>query len=212
MRDQAGLAEQFEDAQQQLETATLGMWAFLSTEVLFFGGLFLAYTVYRHAYPADFAAGSRSTDLLYGTLNTALLLTSSLTMALAAQAASETRRRATVRWLGLTLALAAGFLVVKGFEYHEDFARNLIPGPGFARELPPRAGLFFWLYWAMTGLHAVHVLVGIGALAAITVLARRGRFSSAYHTPVELAGLYWHFVDLVWIFLYPLLYLIDRHG
>ena len=173
---------------------------------------FSAYILYRHLYPDAFAIGSRQTNLLYGTLNTAILLTSSLTMALAVHAAGEGKVKSTVRFLLLTLLFAIGFLVVKGFEYHEDIVKRLVPGPGFDPALPPRAALFFWLYWAMTGLHAIHVTVGIGLLAVITMLAKRGRFSSRYSTPVEVSGLYWHFVDLVWIFLYPLLYLIDRHG
>lgn len=206
------LAEQFEDAEQQSEASHLGMWTFLATEVLFFGGLFLAYIVYRHFYFHAFAVGSRETNIFYGTLNTAILLTSSLTMALAVHAAREDNSKAIVRSLLLTLSFAAGFLVVKGFEYHEDFVKNLLPGAKFNSALLPRVQIFFWLYWAMTGLHAIHVLVGIGLLSVITVLAKCGRFSSLYHTPVEVVGLYWHFVDLVWIFLYPLLYLIDRHA
>jgi len=206
------IAEQFEDAAQQREAATLGMWTFLATEILFFGGLFTAYVAYRHAYPDGFAAGSRHTDLFFGTLNTAILLTSSLTMALAVHAAQGNQIKSTVRCLFLTLGLAFGFLVVKGFEYHKDFVEHLIPGAGFAPELPERAQLFFWLYWAMTGLHALHVIVGLGVLTVMTWLAWRGRFSAAYHTPIEMAGFYWHFVDIVWIFLYPLLYLIGRHA
>lgn len=206
------VAEQFQDAEQQHQASELGMWTFLVTEVLFFGGLFLVYIIYRHFYPEAFAIGSRHTDLFYGTLNTAILLTSSLTMALAVHAAGEGNRDATVRGLMLTLLFAIGFLVVKGFEYHEDFVEQLVPGAHFNTSLPLHAGLFFWLYWAMTGLHAVHVTIGIGVLTVITLLARKKRFSKQYHTPVEVVGLYWHFVDLVWIFLYPLLYLIDRHS
>ena len=206
------LAPQFADADQQAEASHLGMWTFLATEVLFFGGLFMAYILYRHLYPDAFAIGSRHTDLLYGTLNTAILLTSSLTMALAVHAARESQTKSIVRYLVLTIVFAVGFLVVKGFEYHEDFVDHLVPGPNFNAALPPRAGMFFWLYWAMTGLHAIHVTVGVGLLSVITILARRGRFSGRYYTPVEVSGLYWHFVDLVWIFLYPLLYLIDRHS
>jgi len=202
------VAEQFEDANQQHEAAQLGTWTFLATEVLFFGGLFMAYIVYRHTYPADFAAASQHTNALLGTLNTALLLTSSWTMALAVHAAQEGQVRPLLRNLLLTLGLAVGFLVVKGFEYHEDFVKNLIPGPSFADTLPPRAELYFVLYWAMTGLHAIHVLVGVGLLAVTTLMAGRHHFSARYHTPVEMVGLYWHFVDLIWIFLYPLLYLI----
>jgi cytochrome c oxidase subunit III len=210
--DASFVAEQFEDSAQQYQASVLGMWIFLATEILFFGGLFMAYLLYRHTYPTGFAAGSRATDLFYGTLNTVLLLTSSLTMALGVHAAQQGQRRSLVRFLGFTLAFAGGFLVVKGFEYHEDYVRHLVPGTFFDKNLHPQAELFFYLYWAMTGLHAFHVLVGILVLSSILFLARRDRFSSTYFTPVEVAGLYWHFVDIVWIFLYPLLYLIDRHA
>jgi cytochrome c oxidase subunit III len=211
-KPQSIVAEQFEDADQQVQASTLGMWTFLATEVLFFGGLFLAYIVYRHFYFDGFAAGSARTDLFFGTINTAILLTSSLTMALAVHAAKEGNNKSTTSFLLLTLLFAVGFLVVKAFEYHKDFVEHLVPGSDFPKTLPQRAELFFWLYWAMTGLHAIHVFVGLLVLAMIAWLTRRGTFSSHYHTPVEIAGLYWHFVDLVWIFLYPLLYLIDRHA
>lgn len=206
------VAEQFEDAQQQREAATLGMWVFLATEVLFFGGLFLAYVVYRHIYYEAFAVGSAHTDLFYGTLNTAILLTSSLTMALAVHATHAGQTKHIVRWLLLTVALALGFLVVKGFEYHKDFVDQLVIGPNFNQALPERAELFFWLYWAMTGLHGLHVIVGIGVLSGIALLITRRKILRQHDNTVEIAGLYWHFVDLVWIFLYPLLYLIDRHA
>ncbi len=206
------VAEQFADAEQQSEAAHLGMGTFLATEILFFGGLFMAYILYRHTYSVGFALGSRHTNLFYGTLNTGILLTSSLTMALAVHAAQEGKTRSLVRCLVLTLLFALGFLVVKGFEYHEDFVEKLVPGPNFNPQLPAQAGIFFWLYWTMTGLHAIHVTAGIGLLSVIAAMARRGRFSPRYYTPVEVSGLYWHFVDLVWIFLYPLLYLIDRHA
>jgi cytochrome c oxidase subunit 3 len=205
------LAGQFEDAAQQREASQLGMWTFLSTEILFFGGLFVAYFVYRHAYPEAFAIGSRHTNLFYGTLNTAILLTSSLTMALAVHAALAGNKKSTARCLGLTLLFAVGFLVVKYFEYRQDLGEQLVPGSNFNPTLPGHAQIFFWLYWVMTGLHAIHVTAGVALLSVIAVHAKRGRFSTAYNTPVEVAGLYWHFVDLVWIFLYPLLYLIDRH-
>jgi cytochrome c oxidase subunit 3 len=139
------LAEQFADAEQQHEAAQLGMWTFLATEVLFFGGLFMAYILYRHLYPDAFGVASRHTNLFFGTLNTAILLTSSFTMALAVHAAQESKTKHTVRYLMLTLLLAAGFLVVKGFEYHEDFVERLVPGPGFNPTLPLRAQMFFWL-------------------------------------------------------------------
>ena len=209
----ANLAPQFEDAAQQRETAQFGMWVFLATEVLFFGGLFMAYILYRHLYPADFAIGSRHTDLLYGTLNTAILLTSSLTMALAVHAAHNDRRASSLRCLLLTLLFAAGFLVVKGFEYHEDIVEHLVPGAGFDSELPVTRSHFF-LAVLDDDRPARHPRDGghRRAFGVIAWMTRCGKFSNAYYTPVEIAGLYWHFVDLVWIFLYPLLYLIDRHG
>jgi cytochrome c oxidase subunit III len=205
------VAPQFEDAAQQREAATLGMWTFLATEILFFGGLFMGYITYRHAYPQAFAEGSRQINVIFGTINTALLLTSSLTMALAVQAAQVGKNRSLVRFLLLTIGFALGFMVVKGLEYHEDFVEHLVPGRSFSSALRPHVEIFFVLYWAMTGLHACHVLVGIGLLATLAWLGSRGRFSAAYNTPVEMVGLYWHFVDIVWLFLYPLLYLIDRH-
>jgi cytochrome c oxidase subunit III len=208
----SALAEQFDDLPQQREAATLGMWTFLATEVLFFGGLFLAYTVYRSSYPRAFAQASQHTVMLLGTINTAILLTSSLFMALAVRAAQLNRRVSLVGYLLLTVFLGVCFLGVKGYEYHEDLTEHLLPGNSFRPGLPPQAQIFWFLYWAMTGLHALHVTIGVGLLSVITLLAVRGRFSDQYHNPVEMSGLYWHFVDLVWIVLYPLLYLIDRHS
>ena len=185
---------------------------FLATEILFFGGMFMAYIIYRHLYHEAFAEASRHTIVAFGTINTAILLTSSLTMAFAVHAAQENKTKSIVRFLLLTVFLGCSFLVVKGFEYHDDITEHLWPGPHFNKSLPPQAQIFWFLYWAMTGLHAIHVTVGIGLLSVIAILAQHGRYSRQYHTPVEISGLYWHFVDLVWIFLYPLLYLIDRHG
>lgn len=205
------LAEQFDDLPQQQEASTLGMWTFLATEILFFGGMFMAYIVYRHTYYHAFAAASRHTSVFFGTLNTAVLLTSSLTMALAVHAAQKSRTRALVRFLVLTIFLACCFLVVKGLEYHKDLEENLWPGAHFRAGLPPQSQIFWFLYWAMTGLHALHVTIGIGLLSFMAFLAARGRFSAVYHNPIEISGLYWHFVDIVWIFLYPLLYLVNRY-
>jgi cytochrome c oxidase subunit 3 len=205
------LREQFDSLEQQREASRLGIWAFLATEVMFFGGLFVGYAVYRHAYPSSFAAASRQTNLLCGTMNTALLLTSSLTMALAIHAAERGAQKALLRNLCLTILLAIGFLAVKALEYTGDFREHLVPGPSFALRGDARTELFFYFYWAMTGLHTLHVLIGIGVLSAIALMTKRGRFSAEYHNPVEAAGLYWHFVDIVWIYLYPLLYLIGRH-
>ncbi len=206
-------AHQFDDAQQQLEASQLGMWIFLVTEILFFGGLFLVYSVYRTLYPTAFGDGSNQLDLTLGTVNTAVLIGSSLTMALAVHAAQSGRRNAQVFFLIATIALGSVFLGIKGVEYAHKFHEGHVPGPNFT--FPggdaQQVELFFSLYFCMTGLHAVHMIIGIGILGVLTWMARRGRFGPAYYTPVEIAGLYWHFVDIVWIFLFPLLYLIARH-
>ena len=204
------LAEQYDNLEQQHESSRLGLWLFLATEVLFFGALFLAYVVYRHAYPHEFALASRQTNLFLGTLNTAVLLTSSLTMALAVHAAQQSRIRALLRFLAITFILGIGFLVIKALEYHEHFSDHLVPGARFALATHPKAQLFFWLYFVMTGLHAIHVTVGLGLIVILLRLSSKLRFSADYYTPVEMGGLYWHFVDIVWVFLYPLLYLINR--
>lgn len=205
------VAEQFDDPPQQLEAATLGMWAFLATEVLFFGGLFLSYIVYRHAYPNAFAQASRHTDLFFGTLNTALLLTSSLTMSLAIHAAQEARNRALVGLLLLTMIIGCAFLAVKGLEYRKDIHDQLVPGVHFDKTLPIQSQIFWYLYWLMTGVHSLHLVVAIGVLAVVAWSASRGKFSAGYHNPVIISGLYWHFVDMIWVWLYSLLYLVNRH-
>jgi cytochrome c oxidase subunit 3 len=217
------VAHHFDDAAQQYEAAGLGMWLFLATEILFFGGLFAGYTQYRFWYPNEFAFGSHQLDVWLGAANTAVLLTSSLTMALAVLAAQTSDRDGTVRFLVLTMILGSIFLGVKAYEYHHKYEEHLIPGPAF--QMPEShdtaashltlsensAGpveIFFSFYFAMTGLHALHMVIGIAVLAWLAIRAGRGAFSDAYFTPVEMAGLYWHFVDIVWVFLYPLLYLI----
>jgi cytochrome c oxidase subunit 3 len=201
---------QFETMEQQQEASTLGMWAFLVTEVMFFGGLFGAYTVYRYLYPHAFSEASHHLNYVIGAINTAVLICSSMTMALAVRAAQLGQRRSQVIFLLLTIALGATFLGVKVVEYHDKFVHHLVPGASFHFEGPygREAQIFFSLYFAMTGMHAVHMIIGIGMLSTLTVLAWRGHFSSQYFTPVELGGLYWHFVDIVWIYLFPLLYLI----
>jgi len=206
------LAEQFDDNRQQHHAAMLGMWTFLATEILFFGALFLAYTLYRHFYFEDFGAASKLTDVTFGTINSVILLTSSLSVAIAVRAAKLNHFKSTIRGLSWTVALGMAFLVVKGLEYHEDITKHLVPGPSFTGELPPHAQLFFWLYWTMTGLHAVHVTVGIGVLSIITAWTWRKKNLHARATTIEMAGLYWHFVDIVWLYLYPLLYLVNRHS
>ncbi len=221
------VAHHFADADQQREAATLGMWVFLVTEVLFFGGMFATYAIYRHLYYDAFSAGSHHLSWKIGFFNTLVLIASSLTMAMAVYSASTERRARIVIYLILTILLGSVFLGVKYFEYREKIAPCLGDGPhtgcllpgarfdgealhltgGAARE----AQIYFSLYFGMTGLHATHMIVGIPILGIIAVMAHRGRFSRAWHTPVELTGLYWHFVDIVWIFLFPLLYLIGHH-
>ena len=209
----ARLKHHFDDLQQQREAATLGMWVFLATEVLFFGGLFAAYLVYRVWYPTTFGEASRNLHLTFGAINTVVLITSSLTMALAVEASAIDRRRSLIPFLLVTMALGATFLVIKGFEYHHKWVEHLVPGPRFTFGGPDpiHAQIFFSLYFALTGLHALHMVIGLGILTVIVIMAVRGRFTAEWNTPVEISGLYWHFVDIIWIFLFPLLYLIDRH-
>jgi cytochrome c oxidase subunit 3 len=226
------VAHHFDDAEQQYTAASLGMWLFLATEVLFFGGLFCGYAQYRYWYPAEFAAGSHRLNLWLGAINTAVLLTSSLTMALAVHAAQTNDRRGVMRFLALTIVLGSAFLGVKAYEYYHKFEERLVPGPSFTLEAshvsehegvsevsaaPPTdpgnfqkesVELFFSFYFGMTALHALHMVIGIAILAVLLAAAQRGAFSAAYFTPVEMTGLYWHFVDIVWVFLFPLLYLI----
>lgn len=207
------LAEQFDDPAQQAEAAHLGMWLFLGTEVLFFGGLFVAYIVYRTAYPLAFADASRALSVACGTADTALLLISSFVMAMAVHAAKTGSRR-LLSILLLSAATFGGlFLVLHGYEYWRDVAEGHLPGRNFRWETgvaPREVELFYVLYFIMTGLHTVHVLVGVALLVVMAALAWRGRFSSQYFTPIEITGLYWHFVDVVWVFLFPLLYLIGH--
>jgi cytochrome c oxidase subunit 3 len=210
------LREQFDTAAQQKDASTLGMWIFLITEVMFFGGLFLAYTVYRHVYPEIFAIASTTLNVYIGAANTVVLLCSSLTMVLAVRAAQLGQKNAIILFLILTLILGGVFLGVKAYEWNEKFEEHHIPGASFHLEgvSPDQEGhaqLFFSLYFAMTGLHALHMIIGAGLLTYLILEARKGRYTAEYNTPVDLIGLYWHFVDIIWIFLFPLLYLIDRH-
>ena len=208
------LQHHFDSLEQQHEAATLGMWLFLITEVLFFGGLFLAYTLYRIWYPVAWAEASRELDIVLGAFNTAVLIGSSLTMAFAVRAAQTGKQRATVVWILLTMALGLVFLIVKYFEYKEKFEHHHVPGPNFAFE-GPQAGpaqIYFSLYFLLTGLHATHMIIGFFIMSVIAWMAHKKRFTPEWYTPVEISGLYWHFVDIVWIFLFPLLYLVDRAG
>jgi cytochrome c oxidase subunit III len=208
------LAHHFDDLAQQGEAASLGMWVFLVTEVLFFGGLFLVYLVYRSTYPEAFIAGSHELDVLLGGINTAVLITSSLTMALAVHAAQTGHRRALMIFLVATMVLGAAFLGIKGVEYYHKFVEHHIPGPGFQfeEEFRRHAQLFFSLYFIMTGLHALHMIIGLAIMTWMLWWSWRGIVTQEYYSPIEISGLYWHFVDIVWIFLFPLLYLLGRHG
>jgi cytochrome c oxidase subunit III len=191
---------------------SLGMWLFLIGEVMFFGALFTGYTVYRITYPGSFSEASRLLDLPYGTLNTAILLTSSLTVALAVNSAQRDLRRSLVLFLLATILLGSIFLGIKGLEYIHKIEQGLFPAGAFAYPgaNPEGARLFFSLYFIMTGLHAVHMIGGILVIGLLAFRAWRGHFSARHYAPVELLGLYWHFVDIVWIFLFPMFYLIDR--
>jgi len=228
------LQHHFENMEQQREAGTIGMWVFLVTEIMFFGGMFLAYTLYRSYYPAAFAAASNHLDITLGAINTAVLIVSSFTMALAVYGTQVGRTRMQNICLFLTLVLGLTFLGIKAVEYRSKYEDRLIPGrliPG--REFGPQVAeandtdphklhlrdgasvrqveMFYWIYFAMTGMHALHMVIGAGLLTVILILSLRGRFSPEYHSPVEISGLYWHFVDIVWIFLFPLLYLLGRH-
>src|SRR5262245_27766713 len=236
---------------QQKEAAVIGMWLFLLTEILFFGGLFVAYMIYRVWYFEAFAEASRRLSIFWGGLNTGVLILSSLTMALGVRAAQTNNRKWTVNWLVLTMILGCVFLGVKVIEYSDKFANYEVPGPGYnwlyheqheaaaggehsaasaeatasqaaqggehrqlhmtPDQLQRTTQIYFSLYFTMTGLHALHMIIGVGLMMVITWMAWKGKFDEHYYTPVEMSGLYWHFVDIVWIFLFPLLYLVERH-
>src|SRR5262245_29427311 len=206
-------AHHFDDVEQQREASWLGMWVFLATEVMFFGGMFLGYTIYRMAYAQAFAGASNHLDIWLGTINTAVLICSSFTMALAVRAAQLGQPKAVILALVLAIALGVTFLAIKFTEYYAKFAEHLVPGGAFNYPEPfaAAAQIFYSFYFAMTGMHALHMMIGVGLLAGLIIRTARGSFSAAYYTPVELVGLYWHFVDIVWIFLFPLLYLVGRH-
>jgi cytochrome c oxidase subunit 3 len=209
-----GLAHHFDNLEQQTDATTLGMWVFLVTEVLFFGGLFLVYTVYRSLYPDAFIAASHELDVTLGTINTAVLITSSLTMALAVHAAQVGQRKTLMLFLVATMILGGIFLGIKSVEYYHKFVEHLVPGPAFQFEKAHlrHAQLFFSLYFLMTGLHALHMIIGFGIMAFMLWWAWTGTITKEYYSPIEISGLYWHFVDIVWIFLFPLLYLVGRHA
>jgi cytochrome c oxidase subunit 3 len=214
----SNLAHHFDNLEQQREAGSLGMWLFLVTEIMFFGGLFTGYIIYRMQHPQAFAIASSTLNWKLGALNTVVLIVSSLTMALAVFFAQMGSRRMQIIFLVLTMLLGATFLVVKAFEYADKFEHHHFPGLNFQWNEAVPAGvsthhiqMFYWIYFAMTGLHALHMIIGIGAMLFLIYYAYRGRYTPEYHAPVELTGLYWHFVDIVWIFLFPLLYLLGAH-
>jgi cytochrome c oxidase subunit III len=229
------LQHHFENMEQQREAGTLGMWIFLVTELMFFGGMFLAYALYRSMYPAAFASGSNHLDITLGAVNTGVLILSSFTMAMAVYFTQVGRPRPQVLCLLLTLILGLVFLGIKAVEYSDKYKDHLIPGrlipgnpfnPEVQQEGQPydphklhllpgatveKVQMFYWIYFAMTGMHALHMIIGAGLLTFLLIFSLKGRYDPEYHSPVEVVGLYWHFVDIVWIFLFPLLYLLGRH-
>ncbi|HYU47833.1 MAG TPA: cytochrome c oxidase subunit 3 family protein [Terriglobales bacterium] len=222
------LLHHFATKSQQKNAASLGMWLFLAQEVMFFGGLFCAYLVYRYKYFGDFGSASQQLDIRLGTINTVVLICSSLTVVLGIRAVQLGRCRELVFWLLATILLGLAFLGIKADEYAEKFERHHVPGASFSyHELlpgqakfpaaerqyanPHHAEMFFSLYFAMTGMHALHMVVGVGLFGFLAYMAWHGKYTTDYYTPIENAGLYWHFVDVVWIYLFGLLYLIDRH-
>ena len=228
------LQHHFANMEQQRVAGTIGMWVFLVTEIMFFGGMFLAYAIFRSKYPESFASASNHLDITLGAVNTAVLIVSSFTMALSVYATQIGKRRLQLICLLLTLLLGLTFLGIKAVEYEEKYADRLIPGRLIlGREFNPQVAapgdhdkrklhllpgaavrqveMFYWIYFAMTGMHALHMIIGAGLLIVILYFSVKGRFGPEYHNPVEITGLYWHFVDIVWIFLFPLLYLLGRH-
>lgn len=205
------LAHHFDSMETQNHASRLGMWLFLGTEVLLFAGLFLGYSVYRHFYPHTFREASRHLNLVMGTINTIVLISSSFTVAMAYYSVKKGRNKAAAALLAFTILCALTFLCIKAFEYHHKFEEGALPGKWFhfqEMEGMPGANMFFTVYFLSTGLHAFHVIVGMAILIWVLRRLLRGDFNPTYYIPVELGGLYWHLVDLVWIFLFPLLYLI----
>jgi cytochrome c oxidase subunit III len=222
------LRHHFENVAQQREAATFGMWLFLLTEIMFFGGLFCAYLIFRNWYYPAFVAGSHQLSIFLGTLNTAVLICSSFTMAMAVHSSEVRSRKALITWLLATIVLGCVFLGVKAVEYHEKWEKHHVPGLNFspsdflhgtkeypddklAPDMAEKTQVYFSLYFAMTGMHALHMIIGVSLLIILVVRAWGGAFVNGHVAPIENFGLYWHFVDIVWIFLFPLLYLISRH-
>ncbi len=216
------LQHHFEDMGQQHEASVLGMWMFLATEILFFGGILCAYWIYRLMYPAAWAVGASLQNRPLGAFNTIVLIVSSLTMALAVREAQLGRRKGIAIFIILTMLFGGAFVVVKGIEYKAHWDEGLFPGSHFHFTghhgqavdpgLLPKLQLFMTFYWGMTALHALHMVIGFGLLLWILRRAWKDHFGPEYYSPVEIMGLYWHFVDIVWIFLFPFLYLIHGPG
>jgi cytochrome c oxidase subunit III len=205
------LSFQYSTAAQERETVTLGMWAFLATEVLFFGALIAAYFNYRIWFGAEFIAAAKMTKVVLGTINTAVLLTSSGCMAMAVSTRDAGARRAPVLWLLATALLGVGFILIKGYEYSLEYQEHLVPALNF--DLARHGGvaeIFFMFYFCATGLHAVHLLIGIGLVSWLAFAIGTDRLRPGSTT--RLIALYWHFIDIVWIFLFPLIYLAGRNG
>ncbi len=215
------LEDQYQNLDQQHQASALGMWVFLATEVMFFGVLFLSVGIYRFLYPAAFEMASQRLNWIIGGTNTLVLLLSSFTIVLAVHYAKLAQRKKIVVFLILTALLGLCFLGLKGLEYYIDYRENLIPGwkfepnewlhAGLRADQIPHVKLFLFLYWVMTGLHGLHVTIGICVVLVMAVLAKKGYFNSVYYAPVDVTALYWHFVDIVWIFLLPTLYLLGTH-
>jgi cytochrome c oxidase subunit 3 len=211
---ESGVRYYFVDREQQSEAVNQGMWIFLFQEIMFFSGLFMAYLLYRSWFPEAFAAGSHHLDVRLGALNTAVLLLSSFTMATAVRCTQVGKRGGTVLSLLLTAGLGLVFVGVKAVEYSHKWHEHLVPGAQFewhGDEVVSQVEMFYNIYFATTGLHALHMIVGVGLVFALVPRAIRGVFNHGHNDPVLVTGLYWHFVDLVWIFLFPLLYLLGRH-
>jgi cytochrome c oxidase subunit III len=206
------VAHHFRDAVHEFDTAKQGIWLFMVTEILMFGGLFVAYAIFHNMYPEMFAEGARQLDWKMGFLNTMVLIFSSLTMALGIHFLQVGKQKQAVISLALTILCGAIFMVVKYFEYTHKFHLGFLPGRYLNTETVHAAhqnlGMYFGLYFSMTGLHGIHVLIGMGLIAWMMVKAMKGEFGPDYYTPVEGVGIFWHIVDLIWIFLFPLLYLV----
>jgi cytochrome c oxidase subunit III len=212
--EETHLRHHFANSVQQTDASTLGMWTFLITEVLFFGGMFGAYAVYRNLYHDAFASTSEYMDVILGGTNTAVLICSSLTMVLAVRAAQLSKRKDLILFLILTMIFGSIFLVIKGFEYHSKWVEHLVPGFNFQYEpaqFAHHAQILFFLYFCMTGMHALHMIIGLGLLTYLVVQAARRVYHANYFAPVEMIGLYWHFVDVVWLVVFTVVYL-RAHG